>query len=140
MLRARDLMTENPVVVRATATLGEAARMLQAQDIRHLPVVNADDELVGMLSDRDLRALMIPVLVDDEWIGNIRSTLDTRVANVMSGGVLSVTLDADAAEIVDLMLDHSIGAVPVVDADGRLAGIVSYVDLLRELSFEAAAS
>jgi CBS domain-containing protein len=51
----------------------------------------------------------------------------------MSSNVLSVGLEADLAEIIDLMLDQRVGAVPVVDADGTLVGIVSYVDILREV-------
>jgi acetoin utilization protein AcuB len=140
MQTARDLMTPDPVAVRATATVNEAVQMFQALAVRHLPVVNAAHELIGMLSDRDLRVLAIPSIIDNVWIGAIQTALGAPVATVMSGDPLSVDLDADAAEIVDLMLDHRIGAVPVVDADGRLVGIVSYVDLLRELAFEGSDS
>ena len=131
MYTARDLMTPDPVAVRETATISEAVRIFQALEIRHLPVVNAASELVGMLSDRDLRAFTIPDVIDGEWIGAIQIALEARVATLMSGDALSVDLDADAAEIADLLLDNRIGAVPVVDGDGRLAGIVSYVDILR---------
>lgn len=134
MYTARDLMTPDPIVVRETATVSEAVRLFQALEIRHLPVVNAAHELVGMLSDRDLRAFTIPDMIDGEWVGAIQLALEARVATLMSSDPLSVPLDADAPEIIDLMLDNRIGAVPVVDADGRIAGIVSYVDLLRVLS------
>jgi acetoin utilization protein AcuB len=127
-------MTPDPIVVRETATVSEAVRIFQALEIRHLPVVNAAHELVGMLSDRDLRALTIPDMVDGEWLGAIQLALEARIATAMSSDPLSVPLDADAPEIIDLMLDNKIGAVPVVDADGRIAGIVSYVDLLRALA------
>ena len=131
---ARDLMTENPVAVFATSTVSEAVQIFQALDIRHLPVVNEQRELVGMLSDRDLRGLALPHLIDSEWIGTIQTALDARVSSVMSGGALCVDKEADVTEIVDLIVDQKIGAVPVVDADNRLVGIVSYVDLLKRLS------
>ena len=133
MYTARDLMTPDPIVVRETATVSEAVRIFQALEIRHLPVVNVRHELVGMLSDRDLRAFTIPDMIDGEWVGTIHLALEARVATLMSSDPLSVPLEADAAEIIDLMLDNKIGAVPVVDADGRIVGIVSYVDLLRVL-------
>ena len=135
MLTARELMTPDPTTVRSTDTLSEAVQLFQALEVRHLPVVNDAGELVGMLSDRDLRALAVPSLVDDEWVGAIQTALDARVGSVMSCDPISVDLDADAAEVADLMLDYKIGAVPVLDGDRRLAGIVSYVDLLRALSF-----
>lgn len=133
MLTARDLMTEKPVTIRATATVRRAAELLQSLDIRHLPVVDEDGNLVGMLSDRDLRSMAIPYVVGDEYVGTVRAALDARVATIMNSDVLSVDEEADAAEIVDLMLDNKIGAVPVLDGDGGLVGIVSYMDVLRAL-------
>lgn len=64
----------------------------------------------------------------------IFQTLDSR--HLMSSDTLSVDMDTDASEIAELMLENKIGAVPVTDIDGRLVGIVSYVDLLRRLSFD----
>jgi acetoin utilization protein AcuB len=140
MLTARDLMTEAPATIGPTATVRKAVEMLQTLDIRHLPVVNEDGELVGMLSDRDLRALSIPHFEGEEHIGNIRTALAARVSTFMNSDVLSVDAEADAAEVVDLMLDHRIGAVPVTGEDGLLIGIVSYVDILRRLPVEGAAA
>ena len=125
MITARELMTESPTVVDATATLKHAIERLQALDVRHLPVVDTDGLLVGMLSDRDLRSAAFP--------------LDAAVSSVMSTDVIAVDAEADVAEIIDLMLDNKIGAVPVLDADDVLIGIISYVDILRELSHEIAA-
>lgn len=51
----------------------------------------------------------------------------------MSGAPLSVSTETPAREVVELMLEHRIGAVPVIDAEQRLVGIVSYVDVLRTL-------
>ncbi len=138
MITAQELMTGDPVTVSPSTKVREAARILHDLDIRHLPVVDELGALVGMLSDRDLRGFSIPYLIGDEYAGNIETALDSNVATLMNGAVVSVDTEADAAEIVDLMLDNRIGAVPVVDGDGKLVGIVSYVDLLRELPLEAA--
>jgi len=140
MMTARDLMTEAPTTVGPTATVRRAVEILQTMDIRHLPVVNEDGELVGMLSDRDLRALSIPYFVGPEHVGNLRTALDAGVASFMNSDVLSVEADADAAEVVDLMLDNKVGAVPVTDADGALVGIISYIDVLRAIPLDAEAA
>jgi CBS-domain-containing membrane protein len=139
MLTARDLMTQSPAVIDVTATLRSAVDKLQTLEIRHLPVVDSEGELVGMVSDRDLRALSIPYFVDGENVGTLRTALDASVASIMSADVIAVDEEADAAEIVDLMLDNRIGAVPVVDGDRTLVGIVSYVDVLRALPLDTAA-
>jgi acetoin utilization protein AcuB len=133
---ARDLMTADPVSVRATDTVAQAVQILQELEIRHLPVVNSGGELIGMLSDRDLRSLALPVVVDREKVATLRTALESEVASLMSGDVISVGMEADGSDVVELMLEHRIGAVPVVDADNRLAGIVSYVDVLRELRLD----
>lgn len=139
MLTARDLMTEAPATVGPTSTVRKAVEILQALDVRHLPVVNEDRELVGMLSDRDLRTLSIPCFVGPEHVANLRAALDARVTSFMNSDVLSVEEDADAAEVVDLMLDHKIGAVPVTNAEGMLVGIISYMDILRAMPLADAA-
>lgn len=139
MITARDLMTEAPAVIEATATLRTAIERLQSLEVRHLPVIDGDGQLVGMISDRDLRALSIPYFVEGESLGAINVALDSAVATIMTTDVIAVDEEADAAEIVDLMLDNKIGAVPVVDGERTLVGIVSYVDLLRALSFDEAA-
>jgi len=136
MTTAGDLMTSNPVAIGSHTRVDRALELLQTLDIRHLPVVNDDRELIGMLSDRDLRALSIPYFVGPEHVGSMRTALDATVASLMNSDVLSVEADADATEVVDLMLEYKIGAVPVTDADGTLVGIVSYMDVLRELPLD----
>jgi acetoin utilization protein AcuB len=133
---AQDLMTKNPVRINEEAKVRDAVELLANLDVRHLPVVNADDEVVGMLSDRDLRALTVPAINAGEYEGRVMRALDAKVATVMSADVLTVDAEADVYEIVDLMLDNKVGAVPVVDSEGNLVGIISYIDVLRAAEFE----
>ena len=118
MIIASQLMTKSPSVIDVTSTLRSAIERLEALDIRHLPVVDSNGAVVGMLSDRDVRA-----------VGN--TALDASVATVMANDVIAVDLDTDVIDIARVMLDYKIGAVPVVDADDSIVGIISYLDLLR---------
>jgi acetoin utilization protein AcuB len=136
MTTAQDLMTEDPVTISTYSTVREAARLLQTLDIRHLPVVDEEGSLVGMLSDRDLRSLALPQMVGGEYSGDVQLGLDSRVASLMTADVLSVEAEDDVSTVVDVMLENKVGAVPVVDGDGALVGIVSYVDILRELPLD----
>jgi CBS-domain-containing membrane protein len=133
MSRALNIMTPDPATLTEDATVRDAVQMLQALEIRHLPVTNAQREVVGMVSDRDLRALAVPRVVSDDWLGEFRVALETEVGQIMSSDVVAVEEETPTAEIIDLMLEHKVGAVPVVDADGVLVGIVSYMDVLRGL-------
>jgi acetoin utilization protein AcuB len=123
-----EIMTREPTSIRPNTTVAEALRKLRLLDVRHLPVVNEDHELVGMISDRDLRGVPLEM----EVAGRQTVPLDTPVSTLMSTDVLSVELETTLADTIDLMLDEKVGALPVVDDRGVLVGIVSYVDLLRE--------
>jgi acetoin utilization protein AcuB len=132
-ISAIELMTENPRTVRVDDTIGDAMEVLQTMDFRHLPVVDEQGDLVGMLSDRDLRALVLPLSPDAEDLGTALRKARVPVSAMMSSSVVSVSPDADITELMELMLENKIGALPVVDGEGALIGIVSYVDIFRRL-------
>lgn len=125
-LTAEDLMTPNPRTILDGASVADAIQILEEIEVRHLPVVDTEGNLVGMLSDRDLR----PLATERDEESPVRR-IRTPVADLMSGGVVAVTGDTEMNEIIELMLDNRIGAVPVVDGEGVVVGIVSYVDILR---------
>jgi acetoin utilization protein AcuB len=128
-LTAGDVMTRRPAVLEENATVRDAVDLLQSVDVRHVPVVSETREVIGMVSDRDLRGLpLVNVTTDLPPIPP-----EASIGQVMSSDVITVQPETDLREVIDLLLDHKIGAVPVVDAEGLLVGIVSYVDLLRVL-------
>ncbi len=125
------IMTRDVVSASPTDTVRTAMRLLQDLDIRHLPIID-DKQLVGMVSDRDLREFRLPWTMEVQQRGYLESVLETPLARVMNGPVISVDVGEDASAAVDAMLEYSVGAVPVVDNHtGELVGIVSYVDVLR---------
>jgi acetoin utilization protein AcuB len=130
-MKAAEIMTENVTTIGESTTIGEALQVMEEQDIRHLPVVRGE-EVIGMLSDRDLRALGISLVTDVEGMDRLQARFRGKVTDLMTANVITVDPETDVQEIVDVMLEEKISAVPVVDEDtGRLAGIVSYVDVLR---------
>ena len=130
-MRARDIMTANPVIVNEQATVAEAADLLRDLAIRHLPVVRGG-ALVGILSDRDLGALDLWTPAGVEDLEALRARRATPVLRVMSTDVVSVDPETAVGEIIAAMIEARIGAVPVVDpATQEVIGIVSYVDVLR---------
>lgn len=128
---AKDIMTENPVTATELMSVAEALGLLYELDVRHLPVVRGS-ELAGIVSDRDLRSFTQPS--EDLAIDAIERARSANVGNFMNTAPVRVDPETNVREIVDLMLLHRIGAIPVCDLDtGDLLGIVSYVDLLRIL-------
>jgi acetoin utilization protein AcuB len=124
-----DVMTENPITASSTSTIFDVMERMAQEDIRHMPVVDRH-ELVGFLSDRDLRAYSFELML--EAPESAKAKLKKPVSDVMSGDVLSVEPETDLADVCDLLIENKVGAVPVVDpVEGNLVGIVSYIDVLR---------
>jgi CBS domain-containing protein len=130
-LRAEDMMTRNPVTLDITSTVQDAADMMFATEVRHIPVVT-HGTLVGMISDRNLRSYMLPrperiFRADEE-----RARMAVSVSAVIPSDVITVRPDTPVAELLDILLEEKIGAVPVLAPDtGDLIGMVSYIDVLR---------
>jgi len=131
MTTAEEIMTENPTTVSEDTTLRDALELMQDGSIRHLPVLR-EGLLVGMLSDRDVQSLGLRLVTDLESMERVDERLSATVGSVMSPNVLSVSRVAELGEVIDLLVEEKVGAVPVVD-EGALVGILSYVDVLRVL-------
>jgi acetoin utilization protein AcuB len=123
------LMTRRPVTVMASHSVDEALALLEIHPFRHLPVVDGD-ELVGMVSDRDLAlAAALPRGRRSPGRGKRARRL---VEEILRAPVRSVAPSMPARAAVELMLDHRIGSLPVVEG-GKLVGILTTTDVLRLL-------
>jgi len=109
-------MTTAIVTVKASDNLTSARAEMEVGVIRHLPVVDDRNTLVGVLSDRDVL--------------HLRAT-NKHVADVMTRDVITVSPDAPAIEAASIMLDHKISSVLVVDDAGTLVGVVTQTDYLE---------
>lgn len=131
----RDVMSPAPVTADESTTVREAIELLFTLQVRHLPITS-DGRLVGIVSDRDVRQLTVPiswnesVIAEDSVHANL---LGESVTAVMSGGLITVEPDTTVTAVIDIICEQRVGALPVVDADGTVVGMVSYVDLLRAL-------
>ena len=119
-LTVRDIMVTNPVTVGPRETARHAYKLMRDHRFRHLPVLE-DGRLVGILSDRDLR----PILLSP---GLARA----RVGELMSEDLTTIASHAPVEDAASLLVVKKIGCLPVVD-DGGLVGIVTETDLLAVL-------
>lgn len=132
-MRVQDVMSSNPVTVSPDASVAEVWDLMREHAIRHIPVLDRG-ALVGILSDRDLAHFDMTRLLNVEGADALRRALAMPVAKVMSSAVVAVSPDAELGEVVDLLVENRIGAVPVVRPESQeLVGIVSYIDVLEAI-------
>ena len=122
-MKVQELMTRKVRVCRSTDMLNTAARVLWEADCGAVPIVDEKAHVVGMLTDRDICMAAYTQGRPLESIG---------VASAMSPVVVSCMPDQTMKDVHDLMRANQLRRLPVVDPSGRLVGIVSVNDLLRE--------
>ena len=128
-MRVRDLMSFKPITVDPETPMLEARQRMADARIRHL-VVTEGSRVVGIVTDRDIRLnLASPATSLSVWELNALLAKLT-VGEIMTRSVMVVEGERSVAEAARIMLDHKIGALPVVDG-GRLAGIVTESDFVR---------
>ncbi len=128
---AKDVMVAQVLVARADDTLLDAAHRLLQNNIRHLPVVDGDGRLIGMLSDRDVRsALGDPKHLLDR--GKLRGHFEAmRVGQAMTADPSSVSPETSIDEVSALLVSQRLSTLAVTDDQMRVVGVISYIDLLR---------
>ena len=130
-MKVSELMTGvNLITARPETPIMEARQLMVKPRIRHLPVTEPDGRLVGIVTDRDIR-LNLPSQATSLSAWEINHLLaKLTVGEVMNRAVITTWADAEAREAARLMLDHSIGALPVTER-GRLIGIITETDIMR---------
>jgi acetoin utilization protein AcuB len=110
-----DYMTANPLTVSPEESLAAAQAKMNSRRIRELPVVDAEGP-IGMLTDRDIR----------QHVGFLQQT---KVNAAMSTPLVTVSPSSTLEQAAQLVLEHKIGGLPVIDG-GKLVGIITTSDLL----------
>jgi CBS domain-containing protein len=128
-LRVRDVMTADVTTLQRNDMLTLADDIMRLGRIRHLPVLDEDGQLAGILTQRDLfRGALAKALGYGERAQ--RQLMDTLVVKeVMTSEVLTTTADTPLAEAAKVLVERKIGCLPVVDG-GRLIGIITEADFV----------
>jgi len=116
-----------------SASLLEAQGRMRGHHIRQLPVVSADGTLLGIVSDRDIRAAVLPAgLIPGFSAGEAEKFMNnTPVERVMTRKVVTATLTDTLEDAIVLLRDFRVNALPVVDSAGKVAGIITRTDVLQ---------
>jgi CBS domain-containing membrane protein len=125
-----DLMSTELVTARAGTDLAVAFELMDDARIRHLPVVNDDGELIGLVSHRDLATRALG-LVDELPQQEKRAVLAAQtVDTIMVRGPETCAPDDSLVEVAERLLENKFGCCPVVEGT-RLVGIVTEADFVR---------
>jgi CBS domain-containing protein len=150
-MKAQDVMVRDVVTVGPDTAVAEAVALLVKHDISALPVVDADGNLIGILSEADLleRGELGAEHHHPWWIETLMpaSTLaeefakahGKKVSELMSADVISASEDTPVSEIAALLERHRIQRVPIV-SDGKVVGVVSRSNLIQALASSKPAS
>ena len=134
-MRVRELMTAKPITVDPETPMLQARQRMAEERIRHLVVVDGT-RVVGIVTDRDIR-LNLPSPATSLSVWELNYLLaQLTVGGVMSATVIVVDPERPVAEAARIMIDHKIGALPVVD-EGRLVGILTESDFVRAMARSA---
>jgi len=119
----RDIMTDNPATCRPETNLRDVARLFVDHDCGAIPVVDESGRPIGIITDRDIAV---------RAVAEGKNPLDLPARDCMTPGTVTVTPDTGVKECMDLMGDHQVRRIPVVDENGRCCGIVSQADVALE--------
>jgi len=128
-MKIRQIMHTDVVALQADEPLAHAVEATASERIRHLPILQGE-RLVGMVSVTDIKHATPSPLVEGNEEEYRKILNETRVSRIMRRAPITTRPEASLAEVVRLMVDNKVGALPVLEG-GKLVGIVSELDILR---------
>ena len=120
-MKAEDVMTRNVKSCRPETNLSQAVALMWDYDFGVMPVVDDEDRVMGMITDRDIAIAAAT---------KGRLATEITVGEVMSGNVYACALNEDVSSALKTMRREKVRRLPVVGRDGKLAGIVSINDIV----------
>src|SRR5215213_3582727 len=120
----REVMTSNPRTIEADKPVADAAKMMRDEDVGLAPIVEGD-RLIGTLTDRDIAIRVVAEGKDPQ---------STTVREVATTSVVTVDPDQNLDEALRLMAKNQVRRLPVVEEDGKLAGVVAQADVAKHAS------
>jgi len=147
-IRVQAYMTPKPITVRPSDSVERVLKLLEEHHISGLPVVDEGGKVVGIVSEGDLlfkeSPMRMPLYLTflggviyleppDKFDQQLKKTLGTQVADVMTPDPITATPDMPISEAAHRMIERRINRLPVVDANQQLIGIITRNDLVRAL-------
>jgi acetoin utilization protein AcuB len=125
-------MTRKVITIDQEATIFDARELLAGNKIRHLPIIDKERRLIGIITDRDIRSVLpYNSLIEHSGEKENERISKIKVNDIMTKDPISISPTYTIQDALLLIQKSKVGALPVVDDDHKLKGIISVRDLLR---------
>jgi len=122
-------MTTELCTLRETDSINDARKIMTEEHIRHIPVTDSDSHMLGLVTQRDVLAATVPVLLKQEDTDSSVNGVDISLADIMIRDVSIINKTDSLRKAAMYMRSHKYGCLPVV-SDGRLVGIITDSDFI----------
>jgi acetoin utilization protein AcuB len=132
-LTSNQIMTSPVITLTPQTSIAEAQDLFESNRFRHLPVVDSEGTLIGMISDRDILRYMGTISKGNSYDKEgkeKRASINDPIQELMQKKVITASIDTDVRYIALLFVEQHIGAIPIMKED-KLLGIITRSDVLR---------
>ncbi|MDX1536601.1 HPP family protein [Arsukibacterium sp.] len=126
-----ELMTADPLCVLRSDSLKDAHDLMREKNVRHIPVIDANGELAGMLTQKIMIAKVMGLMAQYGAAALERKERQVLVSELMATDFAAVTAEQPLIEVADYFVSNRHGCLPVVDADNKISGILTSSDFVR---------
>lgn len=127
-----DVMNPHPISIQIDRHFSQVEEYLRKYHIRHLPVVNANNVLQGIITQRDLYRLVMPRRTEEGDFIYLKEDLDNIILEfAMSKDPLVLGPNDSLAEAIKLMVSTKYGCIPIVNEEFKLIGVITQIDVLK---------
>lgn len=150
-LTAEDIMTEKVITIGIDASIEELSETLLKHKISGMPVTDSSGKLAGIVTEADIivrdtdlhfpryfKLLDATIYLESftKFRENLKKHLATKVEDIMTKKVVTITTKTPVSDAAEIMLEKKINRLPVMDSDGRLAGIVTRADIVKSMALK----
>lgn len=128
-MNAESIMSREVITIKNDDAIIDAYRLMKEKDIRHLPVVDGNKKVIGMLSDRDVNKAMITKKMG-EYNNEALIPSESKVSNYMNFPVYTINEKTDVKAVAEIMIKEKISSLIVINDHERITGIVTTTDML----------
>ncbi len=135
-MKVKNLMSKELITLTMDAPLSKAKAVFESHKIHHLLVVDDDDLLAGVITDRDLYKHLSPTVGTSQETHRDITLLQKKLHQIMSRNLITVQAQCSLSEAVLLFYDNHISCLPVVDKNDKPIGIITWRDILKVLALQ----
>ena len=131
-MRIKDIMTDKVIKAHADMPAHQLLQIIEKHGFHHIPIVDDDDHLLGIVSDRDVSKHVSPFIGTENEREVDRESLNITAASIMSSGPITISENSRVKTASILLLEHKFSCLPVMDDDNDcMVGIITLKDILN---------